>query len=56
MPLAILAKGLIVGASLMVGTFAGKALVMRMDRATFQLLLDGMMLFSGLFLIAAAFR
>lgn len=56
MPLAILAKGLIVGASLMLGTFAGKVLVMRMDRATFQLLLDGMMLLSGLFLIAAAFR
>ncbi|MBN9438682.1 sulfite exporter TauE/SafE family protein [Bosea sp. (in: a-proteobacteria)] len=56
MPLAIFAKGLIVGASLMLGTFAGKALVMRMDRGTFQLLLDGMMLFSGLFLIAAAFR
>ncbi|WP_332697963.1 sulfite exporter TauE/SafE family protein [Bosea sp. (in: a-proteobacteria)] len=56
MPLAIFAKGLIVGFSLMLGTFVGKALVLRMDRATFQLLLDGMMLFSGLFLIVAAFR
>ncbi|WP_332684730.1 sulfite exporter TauE/SafE family protein [Bosea sp. (in: a-proteobacteria)] len=56
MPLPIFAKGVIVGASLMLGTFVGKALVMRMDRATFQLLLDAMMLFSGLFLVAAAFR
>ena len=56
MPLASLAKGVIVGSSLMLGAFIGKALVRRMDERTFQLLLDGMMLLSGLFLLLAAFR
>lgn len=56
MPLAIFAKGVIVGSSLMLGAFVGKALVRRMEERTFQLLLDGMMLFSGLFLLLAAFR
>lgn len=56
MPPELFVKGLIVGVSLMAGAFIGKALVLRMEVATFRLLLDGMMLFSGLFLIAAAFR
>ncbi|WP_186418005.1 sulfite exporter TauE/SafE family protein [Bosea sp. CS1GBMeth4] len=56
MPPAIVAKGLIVGASLMLGAFVGKALVLRMEARTFELLLDGMMLLSGSFLLVAAFR
>ena len=56
MPLAIFAKGVVVGSSLMLGAFIGKALVRRMDERTFQFLLDGMMLLSGLFLLLAAFR
>ncbi|MGE7473131.1 sulfite exporter TauE/SafE family protein [Bosea sp. NPDC003192] len=56
MPLAIFAKGFIVGSSLMLGAFVGKALVRRMDERTFQILLDGMLLLSGLFLLLAAFR
>ena len=49
-------KGLIVGSSLMVGTFAGKALVMRMNADTFAKLLDLMLLCSGLALLWAAYR
>jgi len=56
MPLAIFTKGVIVGSTLMLGAVIGKALVLRMDARRFRLLLDGMMLFSGIFLLAAAFR
>jgi uncharacterized membrane protein YfcA len=51
-----LIKGLIVGSSLMVGTFVGKYLVMRMSTATFAKLLDLMLLGSGLALLWAAYR
>lgn len=47
-------KGVIVGSSLMVGTFVGKYLVMRMRDDTFSKLLDLMLLCSGLALIWAA--
>ncbi len=49
-------KGLIVGSSLMVGTFVGKALVMRMSAEVFSKLLDLMLLCSGLALLWAAYR
>jgi uncharacterized membrane protein YfcA len=49
-------KGLIVGSSLMIGTFAGKYLVMRMRAETFAKLLDLMLLCSGLALLWAAYR
>ncbi len=51
-----LIKGLIVGSSLMAGTFVGKALVMRMSAATFTRLLDAMLFCSGLALLWAAWR
>lgn len=51
-----LVKGLIVGSSLMLGTFAGKALVMRMSANTFGKLLDLMLFCSGLALLWAAWR
>lgn len=49
-------RGLIVGSSLMAGTFVGKFLVMRMSAALFSKLLDAMLLCSGLALLWAAFR
>lgn len=49
-------KGLIVGLSLMAGTFIGKYLVMRMSADTFAKLLDLMLLCSGLALLWAAYR
>lgn len=51
-----LVKGVIVGSSLMLGTFAGKALVMRMSEDSFAKLLDLMLLCSGLALLWAAYR
>jgi uncharacterized membrane protein YfcA len=49
-------KGVIVGSSLMAGTFVGKYLVMRMSADTFAKLLDTMLLCSGLALLWAAFQ
>lgn len=49
-------KGLIIGSSLMAGTFVGKYLVMRMSADTFAKLLDLMLLCSGLALLWAAYR
>lgn len=51
MPLGTALEGVIVGASLMAGTFAGKAVVLRLSAETFRHLLDGVMLVSGLSLI-----
>lgn len=51
-----LVKGLIVGSSLMAGTFVGKYLVMRMSADTFSKLLDAMLFCSGLALLWAAYR
>jgi len=49
-------KGVIVGSSLMAGTFVGKYLVMRMSADTFAKLLDTMLLCSGLALLWAAYQ
>lgn len=51
-----LIKGLIVGSSLMAGTFVGKVLVLRMSTDTFTRLLDLLLLCSGLALLWAAWR
>jgi len=51
-----LLQGLIVGSSLMAGTCAGKALVVRISPHAFSLLLDALMLCSGLSLLWAAWR
>ncbi|MGC3984283.1 MAG: sulfite exporter TauE/SafE family protein [Pseudorhodoferax sp.] len=56
LPLEVLSKGLIVGAALMAGTFAGKAFVLRLPETLFQRLLDALLLLSGLALLAAAWR
>ncbi len=47
-------QGLIIGASLMVGSFAGKLVVQGMSTGTFQLLLDILLGCSGLSLLWAA--
>ena len=56
LPTDIILKGLITGSSVMAGTYAAKFLVERLSVATFQRLLDGMMLISGVALIWAAMR
>ena len=56
LPTDIVIKGLITGSSVMAGTYAAKLLVERLSIATFQRLLDGVMLLSGLALLWAAMR
>ncbi len=56
LPTDIVVKGLITGSSVMAGTYAAKLLVERLSISTFQRLLDGVMLISGLALIWAAVR
>jgi uncharacterized membrane protein YfcA len=56
LPLPAIMQGLIVGASLMVGSFVGKAIVQRMSIHTFQYLLDALLLCSGVALLWAAFN
>lgn len=55
LPAVTIWRGLIVGSTLMLGAFIGKALVLRMSPALFQRLLDGVMLCSGLSLLWAAY-
>lgn len=55
LPAEIVAKGLIVGSTLMAGAFIAKRFVLKMDAAHFRLLMDGLMLASGLVLLATAF-
>jgi uncharacterized membrane protein YfcA len=54
LPLEILAKGLIVGSTLMAGAFIAKRFVLKMNPGSFRLLMDGLMLLSGLALLSAA--
>jgi uncharacterized membrane protein YfcA len=54
LPLEIVAKGLIIGSTLMAGAFIAKRFVLRMDAARFRLLMDGLLLLSGLTLLSAA--
>ena len=54
MPLGTFVKGLLVGASLMVGTYAGKAVVLRMRADAFHHVLDGVLLVSGVALVWSA--
>jgi uncharacterized membrane protein YfcA len=56
LPTDTIAKGLITGSSVMAGTYTAKFLVERLSIATFQRLLDGVMLISGMALIWAAMR
>jgi uncharacterized membrane protein YfcA len=55
LPTAAVIQGLIVGASVMAGTFVGKSIVQRISIHAFQHLLDVMLLCAGVTLIWAAF-
>jgi uncharacterized protein len=54
LPLAIVAKGLIIGSTLMAGAFIAKRFVLKLEPHSFRLLMDGLMLLSGLALLWAA--
>jgi len=54
LPLDIVVKGLITGSTLTAGAFIAKRFVLKMEPARFRLLMDGLMLVSGLTLLAAA--
>lgn len=54
LPVEVLLQGLLVGAALMAGTFAGKAMVLRMSAATHGHVLDVLLLCSGLALLWTA--
>ncbi len=56
LPLDVILKGLLIGSSVMAGTFIGKAVVQRMSSHAFQIVLDAMLLVSGLSMIWAATR
>jgi uncharacterized membrane protein YfcA len=55
LPLEIVLKGLITGSTLMAGAFLAKRFVLAMDAARFGLLMDGLMLLSGVTLLVTAF-
>jgi uncharacterized membrane protein YfcA len=55
LPPPTLLKGLVVGASLMAGTFIGKIVMLKLSERAFQHLLDALLLCSGLALLRAAF-
>jgi uncharacterized membrane protein YfcA len=56
LPLDILVMGLITGSSLMIGAFLAKRFVLKMAPEQFRLLMDGLMLLSGVVLIWSAAR
>ena len=56
LPLDIVTKGLISGSAVMVGTYTARLIVERLSVATFQRLLDGVMVISGIALLWAAAR
>jgi uncharacterized protein len=56
MPLAVIVQGLITGASLMAGAWIAKRFVLRLHPDRFRLLMDALMLVSGLTMMYAAFR
>jgi uncharacterized membrane protein YfcA len=56
LPVDIITKGLISGSSVMAGTYLARLIVERLSVATFQRLLDGVMVVSGLALLWAAIR
>ena len=56
LPFDIVLKGLISGSSVMAGTYTARLIVERLSVATFQRLLDGVMVIAGLALLWAAVR
>ena len=55
LPTDIFIKGLATGSTLMAGAFIAKRFVLKMEPERFRLLMDGLMLVSGLTLLIAAF-
>jgi uncharacterized protein len=56
LPLHVMGDGLVTGASIMLGTFCARRIVARMSPGTFRLVVDGLMVSSGLSLLFAAGR
>ena len=56
LPLPVITQGLIIGASLMVGAWIAKRFVLRLHPDRFRLLMDALMLLSGLTMLYTAFR
>ena len=56
LPTDIVVKGLISGSAVMAGTYTARIIVERLSVATFQRLLDGVMVLSGLALLWSAIR
>jgi uncharacterized membrane protein YfcA len=55
LPYASIVRGLIIGSSVMAGTFAGKLVVQRLSIRTFEYLLDALLFVSGLSMIWEVF-
>ena len=56
LPLEVLLRGLGIGLTLMAGSFVGRLVVLRVAQGTYQGLVDGLMLVSGVSLLWAAVR
>ncbi len=56
LPLAIIAKGLIIGSSLVAGAFIAKRFVNRIDAGKFKLLMDALLVMAGLTMLWAAMQ
>lgn len=56
LPAKVVVEGVIAGASLMAGSFAGRAVVLKLAPSTFRLTIDGLMVVSGGTLLWAAAR
>ena len=56
LPLDVLLQGLVVGATLMAGSFVGRVVVLRLSSAAYRSLIDTLMAVSGVSLLWAAFR
>jgi uncharacterized membrane protein YfcA len=54
LPWDIVSKGLVIGSSLMAGSFVAKRLVLQLEAAQFRLLIEGLLLVSGLTMLGAA--
>ncbi|CAH0121419.1 MULTISPECIES: sulfite exporter TauE/SafE family protein [unclassified Paenibacillus] len=55
LPIELILQGVMIGASLMLGTFVAKRIVKRMSIASFRYVLDGLLLCSGLSMLWTAF-
>jgi uncharacterized membrane protein YfcA len=56
LPWAVVASGLLAGSALMAGSFLGRHIVLRLPPSAFRLLIDSLMVVSGLTLLWAALR